>query len=140
MELLLKEMPHNHSSSKQSRLRVRANPPGTSTPSQKPLLRLLRAAGSWLEGTAWSQAWVRLGRPAVPWDMPACPRALRRGLSLKGSLCPPNSLYSPFTPSQDVGKWLAGENPHIYWVSTHQCCLLCAGCSLLAYCSNRAST
>lgn len=42
-------------------LGVRANPPSTSTPSQKPLLRLLGAAGSWLEGTAWSQAWVRAG-------------------------------------------------------------------------------
>lgn len=72
--------------------------------------------------------------------MPACPRAPKRGLSLKGSPCPPKSLYSPCTSSQDVGGLLAGENRHIYWVPTHQCCLLCAGCSLLAYCRIRAPT
>lgn len=119
-------MPHDHSSSKQSRLRVRANPPGASTPSQKPLLRLLRAVGSWLEGTAWSWVWVTFSEaegttgharlPALA-QAPHCLLALRF-LSLKGSLCPPNPLCPPyplcpqFIRSLEMGgEWLVGGLP-----------------------------
>lgn len=103
-------MPHNHSSSKQSRLGVRANPLGTSTPSQKPLLRLLRAAGRWLQGAAWSWAWVAFSEVRSTAGVPGCPRRARREIwSLSGSPCPANNLCSCSASSPEMRGSCCGE-------------------------------
>lgn len=103
-------MPHDHSSSKQSRLGVRANPLGTSTPSQKPLLRLLRAAGRWLQGAAWSWAWVAFSEVRSTAGVPGCPRRARREIwSLSGSPCPANNLCSCFASSPEMRGSCCGE-------------------------------
>lgn len=101
-------MPHDHSSSKQSRLGVRANPLGTSTPSQKPLLRLLRAAGRWLEGAAWSWAWVAFSEARSTAGVPGCPRRARREIfEPRGQPLPSESSLPPLRIlSRDAGELL----------------------------------